>query len=94
MTEVERTSGPWRIKAGTDSGVIESQDGVSVAATYTPRGVRQVRQANARFIAAGPDMEKALEAWLEWDGEIGEGPSPPMLARAALAKARGETPNA
>ena len=46
----------------------------------------------ARRAAAAPDMEKALETWLEWDGEIGEGPSPPMLARAALAKAGGETP--
>ena len=31
-----------------------------------------------------------LEAWIEWDGEIREGLSPPMLARAALAKAKGE----
>ena len=85
----ERTPGPWHIKAGYD-WVIESHDGASVAGVYTPRGVREVRQANARFIATAPDMEKALEAWLEWDGEIREGLSPPMLARAALAKAKGE----
>ena len=59
----ERTPGPWHIKAGYD-WVIESQDGASVAGVYTPRGVREVRQANARFIAAAPDMEKALEGVL------------------------------
>ena len=40
---------------------------------------------------ASLDMLKALEAWLAWDGEIRESPSPPMMARAAVAKARGET---
>ena len=50
----------------------------------------ELSEGDARFIAAAPGMEKALETWLEWDGEIGEGPSPPILARAALAKARGE----
>ena len=36
------------------------------------------------------DLLAALKAWLEWDGEIHETPSPPMLARAAIAKAKGE----
>ena len=44
----------------------------------------------ARRIATIPDMENALKAWLEWDGTITEGPSPPVMAKAALAKARGE----
>ena len=46
-------------------------------------------EADAREAAAAPDMLAALVAWLEWDGEIRETPSPPMLACAAIAKAKG-----
>ena len=48
------------------------------------------RVPNAALSGAALDLLEALEAWLEWDGEIREGLSPPMLARAALAKAKGE----
>ena len=95
----EPTEGPWHIKAGYD-WVIESQDGTSVAGVYTPRGVREVRQANARRIAAAPEMEKALEG-LEFGGcfcpagfggRVGaQHIDRCTQARAALAKARGET---
>ena len=44
-------------------------------------------ESDAREAAAAPDMLAALKAW-EWD--IHETPSPPMLAQAALAKAKGE----
>ena len=45
--------------------------------------IEELEQINA-------EMLKALEAWVEWDGEIRNVPSPPMLARAAIAKAKGE----
>ena len=88
----ERTPGPWHIKAGYD-WVIESQDGVSVAGIYTPRGVREVRQANARFIAAAPDMEKALDGLLRMCFEDLSGEESGAIvevALAAIAKAKGE----
>ena len=80
----ERTPGPWYV----DSRLQVKSEKKLVASIIT--GYIPEAGANAHFIAAAPDMEKALEAWLEWDGEIREGPSPPMLARAALAKAKGE----
>ena len=89
----ERTPGPWQIMEGTDWVIISPE--VSVAAVYTPRGDREVRQANAYFIAAAPDMEKALEMYIQ--AEDSEIPSVEEFAwagdaaRAALAKARGES---
>ena len=94
----ERTSGPWTFYESPDvSRYAITNDGGVLAIADLPYDYPlvypspDVQLSNARFIAAAPDMEKALEAWLEWDGEIGEGPSPPMLARAALAKAQGES---
>ena len=84
----ERTPGPWHIKAGYD-WVIESQDGVSIAGIYTPRGVREVRQANARFMAAAHDMEKALEYVLS-KSTIDMDDAMIDVVTAALAKAKGE----
>ena len=86
----EHTPGPWQVNAGCD-WVIESQDGVSVSSVYTPAGQREVRQANARFIAAAPEMLEELESMLsehcgnhECDDVVHD------LARTALAKAKGE----
>ena len=80
----ERTPGPWyvdsRLQVKSEKKLV-----ANIITGYIPEAA-----ANAHFIAAAPDMEKALEAWIEWDGEIREGLSPPMLARAALAKAKGE----
>ena len=85
----EHTEGPWRFRRdeiGKKIGSIGKADGSEVIANVE----YWIKDANANLIAAAPDMVKALEAWLEWDGEIRETPSPPMLARAALAKAKGE----
>ena len=85
----ERTPGPWHIKAGSDL-VIESQYGTSIAAVYTPGGIPKVRQANGRFIAAAPDMEKALEA-VKRDVAVLRLLLPSIdQVYAALAKAKGE----
>ena len=73
----------WRAVQGADDWLVRDADDWVVVVTTC--------KTDADRIAAVPDMEKALEAWLEWDGEIREELSPPMLARAALAKARGET---
>ena len=91
MTEAERTPGPWEtvLNLHDEPHMVFTKGDCIADLGGGSRHLRDDRTANARFIAAAPDMEKALETWLEWDGEIGEGPSPPMLARAALAKARG-----
>ena len=88
----ERTPGTWVAQPHQFGGGcwwVDTRDG-SIQVSMKALHKDKKDEANARFIAAAPDMEKALEAWLEWDGEIRETPSPPMLARAALAKARGE----
>ena len=90
MTEAESTPGPWIIMEGTDWVIVSPE--VSVAAVYTPRGVREVRQANARLISAAPDLLEALEAIN--DGVEGDNISMPEWlwndVHAALAKAKGE----
>ena len=84
MTEAERTPGPWHIMEGTDWVIVSPE--VSVAAVYTPRGVREVRQANAHLIAAARDMLEALEGLIhDFDRRRAE-----EIARAAIAKAKGE----
>ena len=88
MTEAEHTPGPWKAKGG----LILHGNGKSTI--VDPMMPTNERYANARFIAAAPDMEKALEMYIQaedsdptfveqfiWAGEA---------ARAALAKARGE----
>ena len=91
----EHTPGTWVAKPHQFGGCwwVDTLDG-SIQVSMKTLHKDEKDEANARFIAAAPDMEKALDAWLEWDGEIREAPSPPMLARAALAKAKGQTPNA
>ena len=84
MTEAKRTPGPWHIMEGTDWVIVSPE--VSVAAVYTPRGDPEVRQANARLIAAAPDMLAALEGLIhDFDRLKAE-----EIARAAIAKAKGE----
>ena len=80
----ERTPGPWRV----DSRMQVKSGEKPIANIIT--GYIPEAEANARLIAAAPDLLEALKTWLKWDGEIRTTPSPPMLARAALAKAKGE----
>ena len=89
MTEAEHTPGPWIIMEGTDWVIVSPE--VSVAAVYTPRGVREVRQANARLISAAPDLLEALNYALASHTEDVMMPDDWMdFARAAIAKAKGE----
>lgn len=101
MTEAKHTPGPWTI--GTSAGynashVYSGEDGVcTVYGIFSHQSVQQVvddprcaeGMANARLIAAAPDMLEALhkaEGWLaEWasaEPYIGE-------IRAVIAKATG-----
>ena len=86
-----RTPGPWRVSSRLQVRQVKSEKRLvaDIITGYIPEA-----EANARFIAAAPDMEKALEMYIQaedsdpsfveqfiWAGEA---------ARAALAKARGE----
>ena len=91
MTEAKHTPGPWEIKLGLPHIIRTSH--VPFVAMVEPIG--DEGEANARFIAAAPEMEKALEMYIQ--AEDSDAPCVELFiwageaARAALAKARGET---
>ena len=92
MTE-KFTPGPWTKMNATD--VFEGYwNGRQVADCMVDNDINYPQQkANAALIAAAPDMYEALdnllEAWDEWG--VSSFPDPfADMARAALAKARGE----
>lgn len=61
MSEGERSPGPWR--AG-DGGKIWGADGIRVCTLY------RKLPANARLIAAAPELVEALEALVAGVGEL------------------------
>lgn len=91
------TPGPWRVDPENNCDV-QSADGTAEIAT-THHNVLCNREpfrckADAALIAAAPDLFEALRDGLEiWDVDFGDGVEAPYIvkARAALAKARGET---
>lgn len=65
------TPGPWdmrdddkRIAIGV--GLVEGPDGYDVAEVYADDCPSEVAEANARLIAAAPDLYTALEALQRW----------------------------
>ena len=90
--QAKHTPGPWNICASTPS-LIEAAhhnvNDVTIAQAFEPQGSASLPEmwANARVIAAAPDLLAALQEVVEisdrkhdaWD-----------KARAAIARARGE----
>ena len=88
----KHTPGPWRWVSGTELRGRRQ----SVVLEALPRGVARLDMtpANARLIAAAPELLDALELNLVEQGragaEFGLGDTPGMIAaRAAIAKAQG-----
>lgn len=87
----KHTPGPWNLELGRDGAPrglkgpaeVEHRNIVNWNGFASP--TKQVSMANARLIAAAPDLLRALECLLEM-GHAKAGD----LARAAIAKARGE----
>lgn len=108
MSGVKHTRGPWKIDfghpRGNPCGISAKNDGRLVtrfgvfARPSTPEAL-----ANARLIAAAPDLLEALivartainQAYVDWDGEP-EDVVPLQLARAkcdaAITRATGDRP--
>ena len=80
----EHTPRPWEVGEGSKYAYVQIPESMS-AMVRIPLDDKAI----AYRISAAPEMMAALESWLEWDGAIREVPSPPMLARAAIAKAKG-----
>ncbi|PAL21022.1 hypothetical protein [Acetobacter syzygii] len=89
MGETQFTPGPWRVRFG-NIGHVTAENGALVAKCQRLTSLCNL-QANARLIAAAPDLYEALERVIKiiddssWCLKLTE-------ERAALAKARGETP--
>jgi hypothetical protein len=94
------TPGPWRIV--DETYILSGSEVIGKFGRYTTHPLNKIDQANARLVAAAPELLEALyeaEAGLEFAGadkNIPEGhfvPSPTLALRAvrkAIAKATGE----
>jgi hypothetical protein len=103
MGDVKHTPGPWRVHVEPGSGPSWSSDSVFVcgAGSWPEEQISRVnvqdglgeREANARLIAASPDLLEALESIfaLGSDGEHSGDRHARCrdIARAAIAKATG-----
>lgn len=95
----KHTPGPWEASAGDVYAEPTSGFPMKVAAAFAQRGdVVQMEQvaANARLIAAAPELLEALEAAIKWAAPMAEAPveaRPEWFdkCRAAIAKATGES---
>lgn len=97
------TPGPWKaVEANTDySGTFNRILSISDAEIAPARAygdTEEQRHANARLIAAAPDLLAALESAASWVGQYEELPDHAPAARAmgvviraAIARARGES---
>lgn len=92
--EVAHTPGPWR-NAGLVGSGIWIKASKQIAVVYGPR-INASAEANARLIAAAPDLLAACEAILAAlnSGDVAIGRLDPIedeepRLRAAVAKARG-----
>ena len=93
----KHTPGPWHDWNDPVCSVMgarqEGDGGLKAVAIVAQWPSEEERAANARLIAAAPDMLKALESLDEWLGAVPVGVVPGGLAhgkiRAAIAKAKG-----
>lgn len=79
----EHTPGPWRVSA--DGNDVENVSGAGVCTMYAD----ETEQANARLIAAAPDLLRACERAVKWinkeiipAGEPDDGMAPAFLYEA------------
>ena len=95
MTESEHTQGPWNapLLNGETTGLVwadEPYGGVIASVHQLAKKDFGTTTANAHLIAAAPDLFDALEMAVDYTNcmhpEIGG------CIRAAIAKAKGETP--
>lgn len=98
MTQTNHTPGPWEIDDAAFDGldIVSPQGRVAMLNDGEP-GEDTSIWANARLIAAAPDMLAALEALMRWETSALDAEQAAALmdevcdmARAAIAKAKGE----
>jgi hypothetical protein len=68
--EVRWTKGPWRFAGGASSSVTNAEGDCIATTGFTGFPVEE-RHANARLIAAAPELYEALKAWVDHlDGPV------------------------
>lgn len=95
--ETNHTPGPWHVVKTCDPSALWHLAICGLRSTTDTRTttIAMIRdsEANARLIAAAPELLEALEALVvqeDWHGEDVPPESPIGKARAAIAKARGQ----
>lgn len=95
MSETKWTPGPWKAPEGDFPDVYGPDDRL-LAVVYAPGNYEHNSQeghANARLIAAAPDLLDALQEAMRWIGRLtdweGAGDPDADSWRAAIAKAKG-----
>ena len=97
MESTKHTPGPWRISEYDNGYLIGAYDG-SIALTtgraITIKKYKNEREANARLIAAAPELLEALSAvtnnYIDTYGDEGnDAPESIKVALATIAKAEG-----
>lgn len=93
----KHTPGPWFI-TGTMTKYVEARIGggliqevASCGPTEADNGYGEQQAANARLIAAAPDLLEALEILVELAGTGCNIDGTIAMAKAAIAKAKGES---
>ena len=87
MSAIEHTRGPWRIRAERYRFIRVTATGGGIAHLDTTDGEGM---ANARLIAAAPDLLAALSRWVAyWDSQTRSEPGADIAkaSRAAITKA-------
>ena len=91
----KHTPGPWRVVDSWTDHMVEGQNGEEIIWQDGPHNTPTINKANARLIAAAPELLEALEHMLQSfliTQSLDDYPieAPCNKARAAIAKAKGE----
>jgi hypothetical protein len=89
----KHTPGPWAVYLNQDTNQFEvfHDEGRGYGRMLAHIvGERSSFEANARLVAAAPDLLAACEAALDWFVSVAADGAPATTVRAAIAKVRGE----
>ena len=94
MKEMKHTPGPWVCQTQANGSsirhpVILSDDGAVATAQWCDN--TQKTNANARLIAAAPELLEALQAFVKYADDVNDDSPEFDRASAAIAKATGQS---
>ena len=93
MTEHKHTPGPWEIRGepGSELLIVQPETDWPIAILEAPTSDPDAHAANARLIAAAPDMLEALKALRDKVEDCDISPALFAACDAAIAKAEART---